>query len=104
MRGESHLFKMTFTFSLVPAAVVLLGVATADAASALRGSSITDRSPGVQSNRSGHGALGQPRQSLEPTPGEIRGLGSRRSDTGVAPGTPGGPKHYPNAMRPIEPQ
>lgn len=104
MRGRSHLSKMAPTLSLVPAAVLLLGVATADAASALRAPSITDRGPGVQSNRAGQGALGQPRQSLKPTPGEVRGLGSRWPDPGVAPGTPGNPRYYPRAMRPIEPQ
>jgi hypothetical protein len=88
-------FHMTFVFRPVLAAALLLDVTAASAA---------DRTPSMQSNRTTPGALGQSRQSLKPTPGQIRGLGSRSPEIGVAPGTPGGPTYYPKAMRPIEPE
>jgi hypothetical protein len=55
-------------------------------------------------NNTTQGALGYSYQSLQPTPGEIRGLGSRHPEIGVAPGTAGAPTYYPRAMRPIEPE
>jgi hypothetical protein len=86
---------MTFVFWPVLAAALLLHVTAASA---------TDRIRGAQSNRTNPGALGHSYQSLKPSPGEIRGLGSRRPEIRVAPGTPGAPKYYPKAMRPIEPE
>lgn len=97
--------NMTLAFFQVFAAALLLDVTVADTVSAGRIWDVGEyRSLRAQPNRTTQGALGKPHQSLKPTPGEIRGLGSRFPDIGVAPGTPGGPKYYPKAMRPIEPQ
>ena len=97
--------NMTLAFSQVFAAALLLDVTAADTVSAGRIWDVGEyRSLRAQPNRTTQGALSKPHQSLKPTPGEIRGLGSRFPDIGVAPGTPGGPKYYPKAMRPIEPQ
>ena len=103
MRAMS--LDMTLAFSQVFAAALLLDVTAADTVSAGRIWDVGEyRSLRAQPNRTTQGALSKPHQSLKPTPGEIRGLGSRFPDIGVAPGTPGGPKYYPKAMRPIEPQ
>jgi hypothetical protein len=86
----------------VLAAVLALDVTAASAGSSWRPSTAYRHTPGTQANGTNKGALGYSYQSLQPTPGEIRGLGSRYPEIGVAPGTPGGPTYYPNAMRPIE--
>ena len=77
-----------------------------DAAAASAGSSwrSSHRLPGACRNNTNQGALGHSYQSLQPTPGEIRGLGSRYPEIGVAPGTAGAPTYYPRAMRPTEPE
>jgi hypothetical protein len=81
----------------------MLDVTIAYAGSSWRSWGAADhRFRGAHTNRTNQGALGYSNQSLQPTPGEIRGLGSRFPEIGVAPGTAGGPTHYPNAMRPIE--
>jgi hypothetical protein len=85
-------------------AALMLDVTVAQAGSSWRSWSTADRFRGVYANRTTQGALGYSKQSLQPTPGEIRGLGSRFPEIGVAPGTDGGPTYYPNAMRPIEPE
>lgn len=82
-------------------AVLLLDVTAAIAGSSLRS---WRRLPAEPRNNTTRGALGYSYQSLQPTPGEIRGLGSRRPEIGVAPGTAGAPTYYPRAMRPIEPE
>jgi hypothetical protein len=91
---------MSSSFWTALTVVLLLGATTADAASpghcASRISGARDGAPA--------GSLGPFRQSLQPTPGEIRGLGSRFPEIGVAPGAPGGPTYYPKAMRPVEPE
>jgi len=86
----------------VLAAVLVLDVTAAGARSSWRPSTAYRPLPGAQANGTNRGALGYSYQSLQPTPGEIRGLGSRYPDIGVAPGTAGGPTYYPNAMQPIE--
>jgi hypothetical protein len=84
------------------ATVLVLDVTAAGAGSSRHTWRSTDRLRGAYTNNTTQGALGYSQQSLQPTPGEIRGLGSRFPEIGVAPGTPGGPTYYPNAMRPIE--
>lgn len=88
-------------FSIVAAGLVL-EVTGASAGSSWRPWAVDRHIPGTQANGTNPGALGYSYQSLQPTPGEIRGLGSRYPDIGVAPGTAGGPTYYPRAMRPIE--
>jgi len=83
------------------AASLFLDAAGASAGSSWRSS---HRLPGACRNNTNQGALGHSYQSLKPSPGEIRGLGSRHPEIRVTPGTPGGPKYYPKAMRPIEPE
>jgi hypothetical protein len=99
---------MALFLTQVFAAALLLDVTAADVASA-RVWDVADyrslRTPSnrTMSNRAMRGVV-KPRQSLQPTPGEIRGLGSRWPDIGVAPGTAGAPTYFPRAMRPIEPE
>ena len=86
----------------VLAAVLVLDVTAASAGSSWRPWRPPTATGGRIANGTNQGALGYSYQSLQPTPGEIRGLGSRYPEIGVAPGTAGGPTYYPNAMRPIE--
>jgi hypothetical protein len=94
-----HLKSILF---LILVAVLVLDVTAASAGSSWHTWRSTDRYRGAYTNNTTQGALGYSYQSLQPTPGEIRGLGSRYPEIGVAPGTAGGPTYYPNAMRPIE--
>jgi hypothetical protein len=100
MANRNGLMK-TVLFALLAAVLVLDGTA-ASARSSWRPWAVDRHIPGTQANGTNPGALGYSYQSLQPTPGEIRGLGSRYPDIGVAPGTAGGPTYYPRAMRPIE--
>jgi hypothetical protein len=83
------------------AAVLFLGATAASAGSSWRR---WHHLPGTYRNNTTQGALGYSYQSLQPTPGEIRGLGSRHPEIGVTPGAAGAPTYYPRAMRPIEPE
>jgi len=92
---------MKYVLFTILAAVLVLDVTAASAGRSWR---YWHHLPDAYRNNTTQGALGYSYQSLQPTPGEIRGLGSRHPEIGIAPGTAGAPTYYPNAMRPIEPE